>query len=130
MNLIMTCPNFETQHYAIYESEIMDHVVVKSRCPGCDVDIIRIFKQNGTIQDCKLLSLSSIYDGVICHNCLKYYTKYNSPAAIFNQFMTHKTFNLKNLKTLIVENSKWLERMQAYLEKVAECQIWESEHHA
>lgn len=120
--------NLITENYNTYG--IQNHVIlssyhlgeecdiVKMPCFGCHAEIIRVFTKTD-ILDCKFRALPSIYDGVICASCLRWATF--TAADIVQDYVTFKSSS----KKILTDQLAKLERIQAYLAKVAECQDWD-----
>lgn len=97
--------------------------IIKMPCLGCNTEIVRIFTKH-EILDCKMRSLSSIYDGVICASCLHFAT-YTPAEIIQNNINWYKNIPLTDFENKNIKQLTKLERIQAYLAKVAECQDWD-----
>lgn len=150
--IVHTTQDIKNRSYAMYESQwrlvnhpgALSHVLIKTPCVGCGDDILRNFTES-SILDCQYIELNSLYDGLICRSCLKYMEK-QTPASIVDFWIqvykeqdkwrlesiplyavreSARLIYYNNMKKQIIANLTQYEKIRQYIEKMAECQLWD-----
>jgi hypothetical protein len=126
MNLIVTdIEEYNDQAIAIIPTFYHLENVVKCQCVGCWAEIVRGFDES-FIYDCHHQLLKSLYDGLLCHDCIDLANL--SPARIV-QYHSNNSYPAATdaaFKKIIIDDLLKVERIHAYLAKVAECQLWDA----